>query len=96
MIIFLWILFSIFVGVWGSNKKIPLGGVGAFIVSLIFSPIVGAIAVALTKSSEFEILHSGKMKKCPKCAELVKKEALTCRYCSFEFGNEETQKSSSK
>lgn len=38
------------------------------------------IAVAMNiKKAEQEI------KKCPKCAELVKKDALVCRFCHFEF-----------
>ncbi|HXV48900.1 MAG TPA: hypothetical protein VEB61_08865 [Candidatus Binatia bacterium] len=31
-------------------------------------------------------LSSGYYKKCPRCAELVKKVALVCRFCQHDFG----------
>jgi protein-arginine kinase activator protein McsA len=36
------------------------------------------------KSVEAKQLSEG-MKKCPKCAELVKDQAVVCRFCSHEF-----------
>ena len=41
--IFLWIILSILVGIIGSSKK--LGGLGAFLISLVFSPIIGILFV---------------------------------------------------
>ena len=88
-IFLLWILLSIVVGAYASSKKVRLGGFGGFFISLIFSPIIGFIAVALTKPDDNAIIDSGEMKKCPQCAELVKKDALVCRFCGNKFEKKE-------
>jgi len=89
----MWILLSVFVAAYAGSKKV-LGGsavsfVLGFFVSMIFSPLLAAIAIALSKPNkkavENSLVRSGEMKKCPKCAELVKREALKCRFCGFEF-----------
>lgn len=66
-----WILFSIVVGLIGSGKQI--GGIPAFLISLILSPLVGFIIVLFSKSTvdvkrEKELLETQK-----KQAELLEK-----------------------
>lgn len=56
-----------------------------FVVSLIFSPLIGLLIVLLLGKSQegliIQKLASGKYKKCPHCAELMKVDAQICPYC---------------
>ncbi len=45
-----WFLFSIFCGIWASFKG--RSGVGFFFLSLLLSPVLGSIAVAIAKYNE--------------------------------------------
>jgi len=49
-IFFMWIIFSFVVGIIGKSRNI--GFVGAFIVSLLLSPLLGIIITAFSKSNE--------------------------------------------
>lgn len=55
-----------------------------FFVGLIFS-LLGILLIAVmqpnTEAVEQEALSSGSMKRCPHCAELVRREAVKCRFC---------------
>ena len=66
---FLWVLCSILIGVWYGTK----GGSGAagFLLSLLLSPLLAAILVALSSPGE----------KCPHCRERVKMDASICPHC---------------
>lgn len=46
------------------------------LLAFFFSPLICAIFLAIVGKSG---------QKCPKCAEIVKRDAIVCRYCGNEF-----------
>ena len=80
-----WIVCSVAAGIVGANKGrtgtgwtrgIILGPLGLLIIAILPTNQAGADAAAIA---------SGGMRKCPYCAELVKKEAKICKHCGKEF-----------
>ena len=85
---FLWVVFCVLVGVWASKKG--RSGVGAFLISLVLSPLVVAIIVALMAPGGDAALPRDELGNpitpethvhCPDCRELVRKEARKCKHC---------------
>lgn len=56
---------------------------------MLLSPLVGFIFAALAKPDAGKIaeasLATGATRKCPFCAELVKREAVVCRFCGRDL-----------
>ena len=82
-----WFGGALLIATWNRNR-----GNSFFVgllISFFLSPLVGFIFVALTskkiKGIEKQMLKSKEYKKCPQCAELVKVEAMKCRFCGKEL-----------
>jgi hypothetical protein len=90
-IILFWLAFSIIAGIIAGNKG--RSRFGFFLLSVILSPIIGVIGALIAKPDKAKIerieLSSGGMKRCPFCAELVKKKAIVCRHCGKDLPTEE-------
>jgi len=92
--IIIWLIFCIFIGAIAKNKG--RSGIGFFFLSLFLTPLIGLIAVLVVKSNVDEIeakkISSGVFKKCPYCAEIIKREAKVCRYCGKELPSSSSSK----
>jgi uncharacterized membrane protein YiaA len=85
--LFVWLLLAILIGVWAANRG--RSGFGYFVLALLLSPLIGFIIVAVIGPSrdavEARQLESGDSKRCPQCAELIRAQAMKCRYCGSEL-----------
>lgn len=82
LILFLWFILSFIVAGLGDGRKIT--GLGAFAVSIIFSPLIGLIVVLLSDKKNKNCSFCGSEKKsddifCPAC-EKDKKGILKSQY----------------
>jgi ribosomal protein L32 len=79
-----WVLFSVAAGVFASNRG--RSGIGWFFLSLLISPLLGLIFVAVMKDLSRPGAASsqpgpGTHVKCPACAEYVLPDAKVCKHC---------------
>src|SRR5262249_7684918 len=61
---------------------------GFFCLSLFFSPIIGFLAVIAMPNRNIERERQRELaisRKCPHCAEMVKREAKICRFCGHDL-----------
>ena len=84
-----WIVLAALVALWNVSRGNSFA-VG-FLLSLLLSPVIGFIIVAVTKANKGNVvkrgLKSGKLKKCPSCSKPNRTSARRCEYCGRIIDN---------
>lgn len=88
MWMFFWVMFAVVVGVFAANKG--RSGVGWFLLSLVISPLLGFLFVAVLSNLKAEADRAAVATaqpgpsthvRCPACAEWVLPQATVCKHC---------------
>ena len=86
-IFFVWIILSIVVAMWAGGRG--RSGFAWFLISALLSPFIAWLVLLVIGKNEAAVekaaVTEGGMRKCPFCAELVKREAVKCKHCGSEL-----------
>ena len=74
---FFWIVFAILVGIFASMRR-ARNGFGWFLLAMLISPLLAFLLCAALGPSPRS------RRKCPACAEYIKREAARCKHCGQE------------
>lgn len=93
-----WIVCGIFSAILASSKG--RGGCGWFVIGTLFGPLgflLVAFMPALPKDEEEATIETQAIeqpsdeRKCPFCAEMIKKEAIVCKHCGRDVEPEKPE-----
>lgn len=87
---FFWVVFSLLVGALSRSRGHSF--IAGTLFALILSPLVAGLIVLIRKPNvatiEARTVHDGEFRKCPFCAELIRREAIRCKHCGADIPSE--------
>lgn len=92
VVIAYWFLFCVVPAILPATVAWYKGrsALGFFLLSMLLTPLIGLVAALIAapcqNREEVFMLRTGRSRKCPFCAEIIKQEATICRYCGREVG----------
>lgn len=97
LIIIAYLVLSVLAGALAARKG--RSGFGFFLLALLLSPLIGLLAAAIARPADERAqalvragYHSKTWRKCPSCAEIVRREARLCRHCGQALPVESTDR----
>ena len=87
----IWLLSGIVSAVVATNKG--RSGCSWFLLGFLLGPLGLILSFAVSKNQvalEQRLVQRGEMQYCPYCAELVRAEAIKCRHCGENFGEDQS------
>lgn len=84
-----WLLLAVVAGMIAHRKgRSP---VFYFLLSVLLSPLIGLICVAITSTNRKQIeereIRSGAKRRCPRCAEVIQRAAKLCPHCRSDLSS---------